>query len=103
LPHDEFGLRFWDAVFGGVSFLYVFLIGSLLAGPVCGGVAVLLLFVHGPLLFQHGLRTNNMEAALLLSYCGGIYHFLASACGRSEGPEGSAAEPRPRVRASGGG
>jgi 4-amino-4-deoxy-L-arabinose transferase-like glycosyltransferase len=76
LPHDEFGLRFWDAVFGAVSFLYVFLIGSLLAGPVCGGVAVLLLFVHGPLLFQHGLRTNNMEAALLLSYCGGIYHFL---------------------------
>jgi 4-amino-4-deoxy-L-arabinose transferase-like glycosyltransferase len=76
LPHDEFGLRFWDAAFGGASFIYVFLMGSLLAGPVCGGVAVLLLFVHGPLVFQHGLRTNNMEAALLLSYCGGTYHFL---------------------------
>src|SRR5471032_2079873 len=23
LPHDEFGLRFWDAVFGGLAFLYV--------------------------------------------------------------------------------
>src|SRR5690348_13147308 len=23
LPHDEFGLRFWDAVFGSVAFLYI--------------------------------------------------------------------------------
>jgi 4-amino-4-deoxy-L-arabinose transferase-like glycosyltransferase len=76
LPHNEFGLRFWDAVAGGLSFLYVYMIGSLLAGPLCGGVAVLLLFVHGPLVFGHGLRTNNMEAALLLSYCGAIYHVL---------------------------
>jgi 4-amino-4-deoxy-L-arabinose transferase-like glycosyltransferase len=76
LPHDEFGLRFWDAVFGGAAFLYVFALGVMLAGPVCGTVAVLILFVHGPLLFEHGLRTNNMEAALFLSYCGGIYHYL---------------------------
>jgi 4-amino-4-deoxy-L-arabinose transferase-like glycosyltransferase len=76
LPHDEFGLRFWDAFFGGVAFLYVFAIGSLLAGPVCGAIGVMLLFVHWPLLLDHGLRTNNMEGPLFLSYCGGVYHFL---------------------------
>jgi 4-amino-4-deoxy-L-arabinose transferase-like glycosyltransferase len=76
LPHNEFGVRFWDALFGGVAFIYIFLIGVRLAGPVCGAVALLVLFVHRPLLFEHGLRSNNMEAALFLSYCGGIYHFL---------------------------
>jgi 4-amino-4-deoxy-L-arabinose transferase-like glycosyltransferase len=81
LPHDEFGLRFWDAVFGSVSFLYVFLLGTLLAGPVCGAVAGLILFVHAPLVFEHGLRTNNMEAALALSYCGGMFHYLRWAAG----------------------
>jgi 4-amino-4-deoxy-L-arabinose transferase-like glycosyltransferase len=85
LPHDEFGLRFWDAVFGGAAFLYVFAIGWMLAGPICGGVAVLLLFVHGPLLFEHGLRTNNMEGALFLSYCGGVYHYLRWARARGAG------------------
>jgi len=77
LPHDEFGLRFWDAMFGAVAFLYVFATGSLLAGPVCGAVAVLILFVHAPLQLVHGLRTNNMESALVLCYCGGVYHYLA--------------------------
>jgi 4-amino-4-deoxy-L-arabinose transferase-like glycosyltransferase len=86
LPHNEFGLRFWDALFGGLAFLYVFAIGSVLAGPVCGFVAVLLLFVHWPLLLDHGLRTNNMEGPLFLCYCGGIYHFVrwsATAGGRT--------------------
>jgi 4-amino-4-deoxy-L-arabinose transferase-like glycosyltransferase len=77
LPYDEFGLRVWDALFGGMAFVYVFLIGRRLAGAVCGGVALLVLFGHQPLLFTHGLRSNNMEAALFLSYCGGIYHYLA--------------------------
>ena len=77
LPHNEFGIRFWDALFGAVAFAYVFAIGTRLAGPVCGGVAVLLLFVHWPLLFDHGLRQNNMEAPLFLCYCGGIYHYMA--------------------------
>ena len=77
LPHDEFGLRFWDALFGAAAFLYVWAIGQRLAGPLCGATAVLILFVHAPLLFDHGLRSNNMEAALLLSHCGGVYHFLA--------------------------
>ena len=76
LPHDEFGLRFWDALFGAMAFAYVFAIGCRMAGPVCGGVAVLALFVHRPLLFEHGLRTNSMEAPLFLAYCGGVYHFL---------------------------
>ena len=76
LPDDEFGMRFWDALFGAAAFLYVFGIGSILAGPVCGLAAVLILFVHPPLLLEHGIRGNNMEAALLLSYCGGVYHFL---------------------------
>jgi 4-amino-4-deoxy-L-arabinose transferase-like glycosyltransferase len=77
LPHDELGLRFWDALFAAVAFLYVFATGSLLAGPVCGAVAVLILFVHAPLLLVHGVRTNNMESALVLCYCGGVYHYLA--------------------------
>ena len=70
-------MRVWDALFGGLSFLYVFAFGRRLAGPVCGFVAVFVLFVYGPLLFEHGLRNNNMEAPLVLCYCGGVYHFLA--------------------------
>lgn len=79
LPHDEFGLRFWDALFGSLAFLYVYAIGRRLAGPVCGVAAVLVLFAFYPLVFDHGLRTNNMEAPLLLCYCGGMYHFMAAA------------------------
>jgi 4-amino-4-deoxy-L-arabinose transferase-like glycosyltransferase len=77
LPHNEFGIRFWDALFGALSFIYVFLIGSRLLSGFCGAVAVLVLFGHDPLLFVHGLRSNNMEAPLVLAYCGGMYHFLA--------------------------
>lgn len=84
LPYDEFGLRVWDAVFGAAAFLYVFLIGRRLAGPLCGIVAVLTLFAHRPLLFEHGLRTTNMEAALVLTYCGGVYHYLRWADGGRE-------------------
>ncbi len=51
------------------------------AGPVCGAIAVMVLFVYGPLLFEHGLRGNNMEAPLFLCYCGGVYHYLAWAAG----------------------
>jgi 4-amino-4-deoxy-L-arabinose transferase-like glycosyltransferase len=77
LPFDELGLRFWDALFGGIAFVYVFLIGRRLAGWICGATALLVLFGHEPLLFTHGLRSHNMEAALFLAYCGGIHHFLA--------------------------
>ena len=75
LPHDEVGLRFFDQLFGILAFAYVFALGRRLAGPVCGAIAVGLLFTFRPLVFVHGLRTNNMEAALLLTYCAGIYHF----------------------------
>jgi 4-amino-4-deoxy-L-arabinose transferase-like glycosyltransferase len=87
LPSSPFGLRFWDALMGSLAFLYVFAIGRRLAGPVCGAVAVLLLFTHPTLIFQHGLRTNNMEAPLLLQYAGTMYHYLAwrSAGGRARG------------------
>ena len=77
LPHDEFGLRFWDGVFSAIAFVCVFLIGRRLVDPVCGVAAVFLLFIHSPLMFGHGLRSNVMEAALVLSYAGGIHHFLA--------------------------
>jgi 4-amino-4-deoxy-L-arabinose transferase-like glycosyltransferase len=82
LPLDEFGLRFWDALFGALAFVYVFLIGRRLAGWICGAAALLVLFAHGPLIFDHGLRSNNMDAALVLAYCGGIYHYLAWASAR---------------------
>jgi Dolichyl-phosphate-mannose-protein mannosyltransferase len=77
LPHNELGFRVWDAVFGSIAFLYVFALGRRLAGPVCGLVAVFTLFVYRPLLFEHGLRDNAMEGPLFLSYCGGVYHYLA--------------------------
>ena len=77
LPLDEFGLRFWDAVFGGGVFVYTFLIARRLSNAFGGLAAALILFVHTPLLFDHGLRSNNMEAALTLTYVGGVYHFLS--------------------------
>lgn len=84
LPANEFGMRFWDAVMGSVAFLYVFAIGRRLAGPLCGFAAVFLLFTNGPLVLAHGLRTNNMEAAVFLSYAAAIYHFMAW---RTSGPD----------------
>jgi 4-amino-4-deoxy-L-arabinose transferase-like glycosyltransferase len=77
LPKNELGFRVPDAVFGSLAFLYVFAIGRRLGGPICGLVAGLVLFLYPPLIFTHGLRNNNMEAPLVLSYCGGVYHFLA--------------------------
>ncbi|HXT70396.1 MAG TPA: hypothetical protein VN700_11605 [Vicinamibacterales bacterium] len=74
---DEAGLRYMDAAMSAIALLYVFGIGRRLAGPVCGLVAVLLLFSQNALLFQHGLRSNNMESAMVLSYAAGVYHFLA--------------------------
>ena len=84
LPSNEFGMRFWDAVMGSLAFLYIFAIGRRLAGPVCGFTAVFLLVVHAPLILEHGLRTNNMEAAVFLAYAAGMYHFLAW---RTSGPD----------------
>jgi 4-amino-4-deoxy-L-arabinose transferase-like glycosyltransferase len=85
LALDEFGLRFWDALFGGVAFVYVFLLGRRLDGAVCGLAAVTVLFAHDPLIFDHGLRSNNMDAALVLAYCAGVYHYLRWADAGSSG------------------
>lgn len=76
LPYGEFSLRVWDALFGSIAFVYVFLIGRRMAGSVAGVAAVVVLFAHRPLIFDHGLRSNNMDAALVLAYCGGVYHYL---------------------------
>ena len=75
LPRDERGQRWFDALFGAIGFVYVYYLGCRLAGPICGVTAVLVLFTLDPLLFEHGLRSNNMEAALFLCYCGGLFHF----------------------------
>jgi 4-amino-4-deoxy-L-arabinose transferase-like glycosyltransferase len=79
----ETGMRIWDALFGAMAFLYVFAFGRRLAGSLCGFIAVLVLFAYGPLLFDHGLRNNNMEAPLVLCYCGGVSHYLAWATSQS--------------------
>ena len=76
LPHNEFGFRFWDALFGSVAFLYVFALGRRMAGPLCGLIALFVLCSFHPLWFEHGLRDNVMEASLVLAYCGGVFHFL---------------------------
>jgi 4-amino-4-deoxy-L-arabinose transferase-like glycosyltransferase len=84
LPRNELGYRVWDVLFGIGAFLYVYAIGLRASGIVCGLTAVLVLFGHRPLIVEHGLRSNNMEAALLLSYCGGMFHALAWAGAEKE-------------------
>ena len=74
VPRDELGMRFLDAVMGALGFIYVYLFGARLGGAVCGLAATLTLFTFDALIFEHGLRSNNMEAALFLGYCGGMYH-----------------------------
>jgi hypothetical protein len=86
VPRSDAGMRAWDPVFGTIAFLYVFLLGRRLAGPVCGLVAVFTLFMVKPLVFDHGLRSNNMEAALFLAYAAGIFHLMRWV----ESPEGTA-------------
>jgi hypothetical protein len=46
LPHNEFGLRFWDALFGAIALLYVFAVGRRMAAPMCGLIAGLVLFAR---------------------------------------------------------
>jgi 4-amino-4-deoxy-L-arabinose transferase-like glycosyltransferase len=75
LPRDERGMRLLDAVFGIVAFGYVYWLGWELGGVICGIVALFVLFTLDPILFEHGLRSNNMEGTLVLSYCGGMFHF----------------------------
>lgn len=74
VPQNEFGMRFLDALFGAVAFVYVYLFGARLGGMLCGLAAALTLFTFDALIYEHGLRSNNMEAPLLLCYCGGMFH-----------------------------
>lgn len=98
LPKNEVGFRFFDALFGSIAFLYIYALGWRLvaqsapddparpadaaAAParaqalqaLAGVVAVLTFFTIERVLFDHGLRSNNMEGPLILAYCGGIYH-----------------------------
>lgn len=74
LPRNELGMRLIDAVFGLVGCAYVYLMGRRLGGIACGAVAALTLISIEPLVFDHGLRSNNMEGAVFLCYCGGLYH-----------------------------
>ena len=76
LPRDEAGLRRLAALLGAVAFVYVYLIGQRLAGVTGGLVAAVTLFSMHPLAFDHGLRSNNMEAPVFLCYCGGLFHFV---------------------------
>ena len=75
-PFNDRGMRTLDAMLCAGAFLYVYLLGRRMAGPLAGGVSVLLLFSYDPLLFEHGVRGNNMEGMLMLAYCGGLYHFV---------------------------
>jgi 4-amino-4-deoxy-L-arabinose transferase-like glycosyltransferase len=81
IPNDEAGIRLVDAFFGAIAFGYIMALGWRVAGVVCGAVALLLLLSFHPLLFDHGLRENNMESALFLSYAAGLFHFACWAAG----------------------
>ena len=76
LPRDDFGMRAIDALFGAAAFLYVFAFGRRLAGTVGGLVSAFVLYMFEPMQLEHGIRGNNMEAAVILAYAGGIYHFV---------------------------
>jgi 4-amino-4-deoxy-L-arabinose transferase-like glycosyltransferase len=82
LPHDEVGYRFLDALMGAIAFLYIYFLGLRIAGPVCGVVAVFMTFSMDAIVFEHGLRSHNMEAPLFLAYCSGVYHFMRWVNGR---------------------
>jgi hypothetical protein len=76
LPQNDVGMRVLDAVFGAAAFLYVLAFGRRLAGTLAGLVAAFVLFMFEPLQLEHGIRGNNMEAALIVAYAGGLYHFV---------------------------
>jgi 4-amino-4-deoxy-L-arabinose transferase-like glycosyltransferase len=77
LKPNELGMRFFDPLFGALALVYIYLLGCRAGGVLAGLGAGATLFLFAPLLFDHGLRQGTMDAALLLSYCGGAWHFLA--------------------------
>lgn len=81
ISNDVAGIRLVDALLGAIAFAYIMALGWRVAGVVCGAVALVLLLSFHPLLFDHGLRENNMEGALFLSYAAGLFHFVCWAGG----------------------
>ena len=55
-----------DRLWLSAAFLYLFVIGRRLGGPMCGLAAVLLLFVYRPLLFVAALFLPAVRATALL-------------------------------------
>ena len=76
LPVNDAGMRGVDALAAAAAFLYLYVIGCRLGGPIAGVTAVLALFSFDDLLHEHGLRSNTMEAALVLAYTGAVYHAM---------------------------
>lgn len=76
LPASDAGLRGIDALASVILFVYLYLIGTRLAGPVAGVVGVFALFWFDAVLVEHGLRSNNMEAPLMLAYAAAVFHAL---------------------------
>lgn len=85
LPRTEAGHRAVDAAFGAAALLYVFLLARRVGGTASGLGAAFLLITQSALLFAHGLRSGTMEPLLVLSYCGGVFHFLRWAEGAGRG------------------
>ena len=76
LPDNQFGLRFWDALFGVLCLIYIYRLGEDLGGPRSGFISALLFFTLREPVFIHGFRSNNMDSLLMLSYTAGLFHFL---------------------------
>jgi 4-amino-4-deoxy-L-arabinose transferase-like glycosyltransferase len=85
LPAGDAGMRGLDALAAAVMFLYLYAIGCRLGGPIAGVVSALALFSFDDILVEHGLRSNNMEAALVLAYTAAFYHALRWAEAESAG------------------
>ncbi len=76
LPRNGFGFRAVDVLLAAIAFGYVALLGYRLAGPAAAIASGLILFGLRDLVLVHGLRSNSMEAPLVVAYAGGLYHFL---------------------------
>lgn len=76
LPANDAGMRGVDALAAAAAFLYLYVIGCRLGGPVAGVTSVLALFSFDAVLHEHGLRSNNMEAALVVAYTAAVYHAM---------------------------
>ena len=70
-------MRFWDAVFGAVAFLYVFAIGRRLAGPVCGVSRSWSCSSTTRCSSSTACAATTWKRRSFLCYCGGMYHYIA--------------------------